>query len=189
MLQSLPSVTTEPSAEESGVQPLLHWLQHHPQFQHLHQDPKPASPRSRKRRVLDWLLHQVGARPEEFHGTAYVTASLEQDSAIVAKVVTTRNWVDAVGNFNLLLFANGIANPIGWISGCLFTGILLKFDEEVHTSLARSRKESRRLAYVAAWIGFLLFLAARGNTASGSATNSSPPKSRTNDAWSAAAVT
>jgi len=69
--------------------------------------------------VLDWLLHQVGARPEEFHGTAYVTASLEQDSAIVAKVVTTSNWVDAVGNFNLLLFANGIANPIGWISAGL----------------------------------------------------------------------
>ena len=112
MLQPLPPVPTEPRAEESSVQPLLHWLQHHPQFQHLYQDPEPAPPRSRHRRVLDWLQQQVGARPEEFHGTAYGTASLEQDSAIVAKVVTTSNWVDAVGNFNLLLFANGIANPI-----------------------------------------------------------------------------
>jgi len=159
MLQSLPSVPTEPRAEESAVQPLLHWLQHHPQFQHLHQDPKPAPTRSRQRRVLDWLLHQVGARPEEFHGTAYVTASLEQDSAIVAKVVTTSNWVDAVGNFNLLLFANGIANPIGWISAGLLTGILLKFDKEVYTSVARGRKGNRRLTYVVAMVGLLPFSA------------------------------
>ena len=155
MLQPLPPVPTEPRSEESSVQPLLHWLQHHPQFQHLYQDPEPAPPRSRHRRVLDWLQQQVGARPEEFHGTAYVTPSLEQDSAIVAKVVTTSNWVDAVGNFNLLLFANGIANPIGWISAGLLTGILLKFDKEVYTSVARGRKGNRRLAYAVALISLL----------------------------------
>ena len=116
MLQPLPPVQTEPRAEKSAIQPLLHWLQHHPQFQHLYQDPQPAPLRSRQSRELDWVQNQVGARPEEFHGTAYVITSLEQDSAIVAKGVTTSNWVDAVGNFNLLLFANGIANPIGWIS-------------------------------------------------------------------------
>lgn len=69
--------------------------------------------------MLDWLKCQVVAKPQEFHGTANVTASLEQDSAIVTRVVTTRNWVDAVGNFNLLLCANGISNPIGWISAAL----------------------------------------------------------------------
>ena len=101
--------------------------------------------------MLDWLQQQVGARPEEFHGTADVTASLEQDSAIVAKVVTTSNWVDAVGNFNLL-----------------------KFDKEVYTSVARGRKENRMLTYAVAMICLLLFTAANGNTASESATGSSP---------------
>jgi hypothetical protein len=129
--------------------------------------------------VLDWLQQQVGARPEEFHGTAYVTPSLEQDSAIVAKVVTTSNWVDAVGNFNLLLFANGIANPIGWINTRLLTGILLKFDKEVYTSVARGRKENRMLTYAVAMICMLLFTAANGNTASESATGSSPRESGT----------
>lgn len=39
------------------------------------------------------------------------------------------------------------------------TGILLKFDKEVHTSLARGRKSSRRLAYAVALIGLLPFSA------------------------------
>ena len=38
------------------------------------------------------------------------------------------------------------ANPIGWISAGLLTGILLKFDKEVYTSVARGRKGNRRLA-------------------------------------------
>ncbi|MCS5699786.1 hypothetical protein NZK32_12145 [Cyanobium sp. FGCU-52] len=136
------------------VEQLLQWIAHHPQFRDL---VVPQPRRSRWRRLLAAARHQLVARGEELHGTAWVTPTTQRDSEAVARVVTTSNLVDGVGNFNLLLFASGIASPLGWISATALTAILLKFDQELFTLVARGRRRGRQVAYAAALIGLLPF--------------------------------
>lgn len=136
------------------LQQLLQWIAHHPRYQSL---TAPQPPRSRLRRLAAALRNQLVARGEDLHGTAWVTPATQRDSDAVARVVTTSNLVDGVGNFNLLLFASGISSPLGWISAAALSAILLKFDQELFTIVARGRRQGRQVAYAAALIGLLPF--------------------------------
>ena len=138
----------------ASVEQLLQWIAHHPHYRDL-VSPKPAP--SRLRRWLMAARHHLVAHGHEMHGTAYVTPTTRRDSDAVARVITTSNLVDGVGNFNLFLFASGIASPLGWISAAALTGILLKFDQELFTLVARGRRKGRHIAYTAALIGLLPF--------------------------------
>lgn len=146
----LPGVSVE-------TEQLLQWIQHHPQLTHLHQLEQPQPRRSWRRRLVNLVTHHLVARGDDFHGTAFVSDTTVRRSANLARVVTTSNLLDGVGNFNLLLFANGVANPLGWISAGLLTAILLKFDQELFCLVGNGRHRGRMVAYVAALIGLLPF--------------------------------
>lgn len=158
-MTSLPAAAHDlsPAADSGQLAQLLQWIQHHPHLAHLQPQDQPQ-PRPRwHRRFKDLLKQHLSAHGEDFHGTAYVTETTVRDSANVARVVTTSNLIDGVGNFNLLLFASGAASPLGWISAGLLTGILLKFDQELFTLVGRGRRRGRSVAYAAALIGLLPF--------------------------------
>ena len=155
-LQSAADALLLPAASPETEQ-LMQWIQHHPHLSHLHQQGKSQTRPSWRRRLKDLLKNHLVARGEDFHGTAYVTETTVRDSANVARVVTTSNMVDGVGNFSLLLFASGAASPLGWISAGVLTGVLLKFDQELFTLVGRGRRRSRKVAYAAALIGLLPF--------------------------------
>ncbi|MEB3167966.1 MAG: hypothetical protein VKK97_04455 [Synechococcaceae cyanobacterium] len=143
------------AATSSEVEPLLQWIQHHPHYRNL--SAAPAAKPSRRQRALSWLKQHVLANPAELHGTAFVTPATQRDSVNVARVVTTSNLVDGVGNFSLLLFAGGVASPLGWVSATALTAILLKFDQALFTAVARGGRRGRRMAYAAAVCGLLPF--------------------------------
>ena len=146
-----------PAGDAGDLAQLLQWIQHHPQLAQLQQPNQPQPRRRWHRRFKDLLKQHLSAHGEDFHGTAYVTETTVRDSATVARVVTTSNLIDGVGNFSLLLFASGAASPLGWISAGLLTGILLKFDQELFTLVGRGRRRGRSVAYAAALIGLLPF--------------------------------
>lgn len=143
-----------PVAPATEVGELLQWIQHHPQYRDLSAEP-PARP-SKRRQLVDWLKTHVLANPAELHGTAYVTPATQRDSENVARVVTTSNLVDGVGNFSLLLFAGG-TNPLGVTGAIALTAILLKFDQALFTAVARGGRRGRRMAHAAAVCGLLPF--------------------------------
>lgn len=142
------------AAATSEVDQLLQWIQHHPQYRELSAE-TPAKP-SRRQRAFAWLKQHVLANPAELHGTAYVTPATHRDSDNVARVVSTSNLVDGVGNFSLLLFAGG-TNPIGVGGAIALTAILLKFDQALFTAVARGGRSGRKMAYAAAVCGLLPF--------------------------------
>ncbi len=141
-------------SQTSDVDLLLQWIRHHPHYRQLTQ---PLPQPSRWRRLWQATCRHLAARGEDLHGTAFVTPTTVRDSATVAKVVTTSNLVDGVGNFNLLLFASGAASPLGWLSATALTAVLLKFDQELFTLVGRGRRRGRSLAYAAALVGLLPF--------------------------------
>ena len=143
------------AATSSEVEQLLQWIQHHPHYRNL--SAAAAAKPSRRQRALAWLKQHILANPAELHGTAYVTPATQRDSENVARVVTTSNLVDGVGNFSLLLFAGGVASPLGWVSATALTAILLKFDQALFTAVARGGRRGRRMAYAAAVCGLLPF--------------------------------
>lgn len=152
MSASSPPTLTPPREEKDAS--LLDWLEHHPRFQHLREVwPQPKQPRWR--RWLQRVLDSLQARPEDFRGTAHVTTATQRDSEILARIVTTSNWIDGLGNFSLFLFAAGASTPLGWLTASGMTALLLKFDQEVFTVVARGRNGGRRIAHTAAVLGLV----------------------------------
>jgi len=119
--QSLSQITPHYSKE---VKELLRHIKENPDVQESLEKAAIARQntkvqQAKKAALKVWYL--FNAKPEDFHGTAYVTPELKNHSAITASIASASNLVDFFGNWPLLFF---LFKSIGQGPAVVLSGVL-----------------------------------------------------------------
>lgn len=130
--------------DRQQVRDLIQWLKtNRPDLWEMAQNPqiKPVSDsKTHWQTAKDWLQEHLAVNPDSLHGSYHITHDLQRSARNTANVMTTSNWIDALGNAPLFFFAFKSLTVVPALGATLLlSGLTLLASNALSSAVAQGR--------------------------------------------------
>jgi hypothetical protein len=147
--------------DRQQVQDFLQWVKTtRPDLVEKARNPQPieavSDPRTTVQKVFQKTLDLAIVHPDTLHGHYRVTPELKKSAWATAAILTTSNWIDAIGNFSCFFFvfkSLTLVPALGF--ACLMTGTVLVAVNAVSVGSAHGHKGRWSLAIASLILGLI----------------------------------